>query len=63
MKQLESFQLNLVGGGDAGEVDRNIGSGIAHAVHGLTSKEAQVGMMISPVGAVIGAIIHFSRNH
>ncbi|GAB2490168.1 hypothetical protein [Arenimonas alkanexedens] len=51
------------GSGGDGSVAGTIGDGLGKVLHGLASKEATIGGLISPVGAVVGAIIHFNNNH
>lgn len=63
MKTLDQQQCALVAGGDGGSVEGAAGSAIGKALHGLGSKEATIGGLLSPVGAIIGAIIHFNNNH
>ena len=64
MKTLDQQQCALVAGGEGdGSVEGEAGSAIGKALHGLASKEGAIGGLISPVGAVIGAIIHFKKNH
>ena len=62
MHTLNQQQCALVAGGD-GTVEGAAGSAIGKALHGLGSKEGAIGGLISPVGAIIGAIIHFNNNH
>lgn len=63
MKTLELQQCALVAGGDGGSVEGAAGSAIGKVLHGLGSKEGAIGGLVSPVGALIGAIIHFNNNH
>lgn len=63
MKTLDQQQCALVAGGDGGGVEGAAGSAIGKALHGLGSKEAVIGGLVSPVGAIIGAILHFNNNH
>lgn len=63
MRILEQSEMAAVGGGDDADVDANLGAGIAYVLHGLTSKEAMVGGLLSPAGAVVGAILHYSNKH
>lgn len=50
-------------GGGGGSVAETIGQGVGKALHGLTSKEAAICGVLSPVGVIIGAVIHFNNNH
>ena len=63
MNTLDLQQCALVAGGEGGSVESAAGSAIGKALHGLGSKEGAIGGLISPVGAIIGAIIHFNNNH
>lgn len=62
MKSLEAAEMHLVVGGD-GEVDGNLGAGIAYVIHGMVSDEAKVCGMLSPWGLFIGAAIHYATDH
>ena len=62
MNTLTLQQCALVAGGE-GTAEGAAGSAIGKALHGLGSKEALIGGLISPVGAIVGAILHFSNNH
>lgn len=64
MKTLDLQQCEFVAGGDGGGTpDGSAGSALGKVLHGLGSKEGAIGGLISPVGAIIGAIIHFNNNH
>lgn len=54
---------SVAGGDGGGTVEGNVGGAVGTALHGLGSKEAAIGGLISPLGAIIGAILHFSENH
>lgn len=57
-------QQHVAGGDGTGEVVENLGEGLGHAIHGLTSDEAVIGAILSPLaGLVIGAIVHFENEH
>ncbi|HEU0154289.1 MAG TPA: hypothetical protein VFQ84_13205 [Arenimonas sp.] len=55
------------GGGGSGSgptpVEEAIGEALGSALHDLSSKEALVGAVLSPVGVIIGAVIHHHNNH
>lgn len=61
MRNLETAELTCVAGGDS--VESNLGAGIALALHGVTSKEAQALGMVSPAGWFVGAILHYGTTH
>lgn len=64
MDILDIRQCQAVAGGEGGGSPASgVGSAVAKAAHGIGSKEGLIGAMISPVGAVVGAIIHFRNNH
>lgn len=64
MRNLESFELAGVAGGDNAEVDANLGSMIGTALHGLASEEAMIGALLCPtIGMFIGAAIHLGTKH
>ena len=64
MDILSPQQCATVAGGDGdGTVEGAVGGAVGTALHGLASKEATIGGFISPLGAIIGAIIHFNNNH
>ena len=63
MNLLNMQQCAAVAGGDGGTVEQGVGAGIGKAMHGIGSKEGVIGGLISPLGAIIGAIIHFSNEH
>lgn len=51
------------GGGGAGPIEETIGEALGTALHSLTSKEAAICGVLSPVGVIIGAVIHHNTNH
>jgi hypothetical protein len=77
MDILNSKHLHLVAGGDGesgggsgggsgsgpGPVEEAIGEALGTALHSLTSKEAAICGVLSPVGVIIGAVIHHNTNH
>lgn len=64
MNTLNPKQCALVAGGEGGDsAESAAGSAVGKALHGLGSTEAAIGGLVSPLGAIIGAIIHFNNNH
>mgnify|MGYP006201005505 CR=1 FL=1 len=63
MKLLEPSQCAAVSGGEGDSTGPAAGDAAGKVLHGLGSKEGVIGGLISPVGAIIGAIIHFKNNH
>jgi len=63
MNILDMQQCAMVSGGDGGSTETAVGDAAGKAMHGLGSKEGVIGGLISPLGAIIGAIIHFNNNH
>lgn len=63
MNILDMQQCAAVAGGDGGSVEQGVGTAVGKAMHGIGSKEGVIGGFISPLGAIIGAVIHFSNNH
>lgn len=66
MHTISNAQIAMVSGGTTAAnaaADREIGTAIGKVFHGLSSKEARIGGLLGPVGAVYGAIIHFRRHH
>lgn len=61
MRNLEKAELQAVAGGDS--VESNLGAGVAIAIHGVTSQEAQALGMVSPVGWFAGAVMHYFTTH
>lgn len=61
MRILENTQLKSVAGGDT--VESNLGAGLAIAMHGLTSREAQALGMVAPAGWFAGAVLHYFTTH
>ena len=61
MRNLDNAELSLVAGGDS--VETNLGAGIALALHGLASQEAQALGMVSPAGWFAGAVMHYFTTH
>lgn len=50
-------------GGSPSPIEETIGEGLGKALHSLLSREAAIGGLLSPAGAVIGAVIHHNNNH
>jgi hypothetical protein len=61
MRNLDNAELRAVAGGDS--VEHNLGVGVAYALHGLASSEAQALGMLSPVGWFVGAVVHYHTSH
>ena len=61
MRNLDNAELNLVAGGDS--VESNLGVGVALALHGLASPEAQALGMVAPTGWFAGAVMHYFTTH
>ena len=61
MKTLENADLKHVAGGDS--VESNLGAGLAIAIHGVTSPEAQALGVFSPMGWFVGAALHYATTH
>jgi hypothetical protein len=61
MRILDNVELQSVAGGDT--VETNLGAGVAYAIHGVTSREAQALGMVSPAGWFAGAVMHYFTTH
>lgn len=61
MRIIENVELHSVAGGDS--VESNLGAGLAVALHGVASQEAQALGMVSPAGWFAGAVMHYFTTH
>lgn len=61
MRILDNTELQSVAGGDS--VESNLGAGVAIALHGVASQEAQALGLVSPVGWFAGAVMHYFTTH
>lgn len=66
MREISSYDFQFVVGGATASnaaADAEIGTAIGKAAHGLNSTESKIGGLLGPVGAIVGAVIHFKRAH
>ena len=66
MRTISQSETSLVGAGTTAAnaaADKEIGTAVGKAWHGLTSKEARVGYFISPIAVIYGAVLHYKLHH
>lgn len=67
MREISMSETALISAGTAAAnaaADKEIGTAIGRAWHGLTSKEARAGIFIgSPIAVIYGAVKHFKSHH